>query len=905
MCAFFAAAVLAAISFSVSAAETKPYVWWEGEAPTETNFPKDSSFGSSTFRDKKDEILSGGDWLTNEGKRAAGAPEAFAKYKVNVPAAGKYEFWSRKFWKHGPFRWRFDQNEWKECGKDIALADSAGIRQHLGANWVFLGNVELSAGDHEFELRLLAKEGEGLTACFDCFLLSPQPFTPRGKLKPGEKSGKADPGWWAFEPDADPFADSAIDMRHLNEKVAGESGFVRRDGANLVLGNGKPVKFWMVQSGGVDLDPDGLDYYAHRLAKAGVNLVRIESGIYDKANPEKIDTVSLDRLHRFVAAMKKHGIYTYLGHVFWATAPVKGFNIPGVEDGSAAALLEFDERLRTLYKSWARALLTTKNPYTGLAFGEDPAVAFYEIQNEDSLFFWTVSKLKGGAKERFEKIFGDFLIRKHGSLDKAAEAWGGVKLPDDAPAAGRMAMLHLWNLTTDGLEKQPANRKRAADQMQFFTETQKNSYDDLVKYIRTELKAKNAVSCSNWKTADERLMGALEHYTYTAGDVICVNDYFGPEYVTDKQRFYAIDKGDVYNDRLGMLEPQNLPIQLNNMDGYPHMVTEQNWDRPNRFRAEFPFHVATYGSLQGMDGWNFFAIGGSQWDSSSTVWSVACPSILGQFPALSLMYRRGDVKEGDTVLFDALNLEEQYAFKGSAAKKAQDFDAIHKKNVPAGGMLVGEDVSGVDPLSFYTGRIVRGFTDKSKAVTKDLSQLIDREKKTIKSVTGELFWDYGKGYSTVNTPRAQGVCGSLAKAGRIELGDVIIESSNEYGVIVAVSLDNQPLASAKKILIQACTEDVLHGWKTEPCTVDPKDQKQKGGKKPTEPKAGLKIVSTGGYPLNVKNIAATVTIKKAAGRKNVEVLDPNGYARGVKPAVETSDSMKITLPADSLYVIVY
>ena len=33
-------------------------------------------------------------------------------------------------------------------------------------------------------------------------------------------------GWFPFEPKPDPFSDSPIDLRFLNEKFAGEHGFV-------------------------------------------------------------------------------------------------------------------------------------------------------------------------------------------------------------------------------------------------------------------------------------------------------------------------------------------------------------------------------------------------------------------------------------------------------------------------------------------------------------------------------------------------------------------------------------------------------------------------------------------------------------------------------------------------------
>src|SRR5438132_285893 len=60
--------------------------------------------------------------------------------------------------------------------------------------------------------------------------------------------GQDAPKSWPFEPPTDTFrADAILDLRSLNEKTAGETGFVQRtpDG-DFALGNGKPVRFWAV-----------------------------------------------------------------------------------------------------------------------------------------------------------------------------------------------------------------------------------------------------------------------------------------------------------------------------------------------------------------------------------------------------------------------------------------------------------------------------------------------------------------------------------------------------------------------------------------------------------------------------------------------------------------------------------
>ena len=886
-----AVACLAAVT---GARATQPtYVWWEGEATTETNFPTRTGFSANTFANIRNDVLSAGDWLTNGENRAAGEAEPFAKYRVTVPADGTYQLYSRKFWKHGPFRWRFGADPWQTCGGDVALLDSTPIRQFLEVNWVRLGEVKLRAGDQTFELRLLAKEGQSKGAAFDAFVLMQSPFVPRGKLKPDGKSGQAAAGFWAFEPDADTFEHHDLDLRSLNESLAGVAGHVRREGGRFVFGSGKPARFWGVQADARELDNASVDLLARRLAKAGVNLVRMEASIRDgsSADPMAVSLEKLDRLHYVIAALKREGIYTYLGHNFWGTSFTSrdSYGIPGFHEGDkGAALLNFSPRMQEIYKAWAKVQLTTVNPYTGVPLAQEPALAVYEIQNEDSYFWWSFDwNLKDPEKlASLEVEYGEWLAKRYGTLEKAFAAWG-QRDSRDRPQASRAAFLNTYQLTADGVAQAPATRKRASDQLRFLVEHQRAFYAGMAQYLHEDLGLQSLVSASNWKTADARVLDSLERYTYTATDVLCDNNYFVPPYQSKRQRFYAIDAGEVYADRPGLLEPENLPIQLFAMADRPHMVTEMMWERPNRYRAEFPFLAATYGALQGMDGWVFFAVGGPDWESSPKVWSVMSPAIFGQFPALALMYRRGDVQEADRVVLDALNMDEQCNFKGSAAIQVQALDELRKKDVPRGGVLAGQSVSAIDPLAFFVGRVERSFeAPLEQAMARELSPFIDHQAKTIRSMTGELDWDYGQGFITLKTPRSQGVAGFVAKAGRVDLGDVVIESHSDYAVIVVVALDDQPLASSQRILIQAMTDDQLYGGKTEPQA------------------KGQKIVSLGGYPLNVRKIDAQVTFKNNTRVQRAMVLDGNANpTEQTATLIREGSALTLSLPTDAIYTI--
>ena len=870
------------------------YVWWEGESPTETNFPKQSWFSASTFPETR-HLLSEGEWLSNSGERKG--PEAFAKYQVTVPADGEYHFWARKFWKHGPFRWRFGQDEWRICGRDIALADDAFLKEHTGANWVSLGTVTLSRGPQTFELRLLAKEGEQLTACFDCFVLSAMPFTPNGKLKPGERSGLADEGFFAFEPPPDPFTDEALlDLRSLNEQVAGEAGFVQRDGFDFTLGNGEPVRFWAVNVGpnNIGQDRTSIDYLARKLAKLGVNMVRYHGPIFDdREDPANVSAERLDDIHYLVAALKREGIYTTLSFYFPLWFNVKPhYGIPGydtIDNKRPFALLYFEPRMQEIHRSWARALLTTKNPYTGAPLAREPAVAIVEIINEDSFFFWTFTKKNVPAVhwQKLEALFGRWLAERHGSIEQAVAAWGGLRLPEDDPAAGRVGLFEAWHMTADGLKQGGPNKpRRVGDQVRFLTELQRDYYAATTKYIQEELGYEGLVSASNWHVSDAAMLDALERYTYAAGDVIDRHGYFGGKHEGEGAS-YSVRVGHTFDSLAAVTVPERLPLQFVQVEGYPHTISEIGWPNPNRFRADCAFLASAYGSLQGVDGFYLFAVGSNFLrDNSMSKFALSCPVIAGAFPATALQYRRGDLAAAKDAVYQIVRLDDLYAMQGSGLTTAQALDELRKADIPPGGQVTGA-VDRLDPLTFYVGRVVRSFgDDPEQSRQADLTAHIDREKKTVKSLTGELFWDYGLGLVTVNSPRSQGAVGFLSNAGRLELGDVSIECGNEYGAIMAISLDDQPLRTSKRILIQAMTEERPYGFKTE----------------------GNRITDLGGPPFGVKRIAAQVSLQlEGPAEARVIALDENGYATD-KPIATRGDGiqapLQITLAEDAIYHLI-
>lgn len=110
---------------------------------------------------------------------------------------------------------------------------------------------------------------------------------------------------------------------------------------------------------------------------------------YSTGASQTLNIESLDRLDYFIWRLKTHGIYTNINLM-----TSREF-LPG--DGLPASIMDLDWKqrqilgmvmpeVRNLEKDFARSLLTHVNPYTELSYAQDPAIAFIEINNENSLF---------------------------------------------------------------------------------------------------------------------------------------------------------------------------------------------------------------------------------------------------------------------------------------------------------------------------------------------------------------------------------------------------------------------------------------------------------------------------------------------------------------------------------------
>lgn len=861
------------------------FIWIEGEDADSRTMR-----GHGWYDSVKKNDLSGGDWLSHF--HAGDSP--IARFQFDAPQDGDYEFWLRANTIGAAISVRVNGGAWQSVRMDkveqqINIA-SDGKPDLRFVAWIKSDKLALKQGTNKLEIRFDSDNHRhgGL----DCFVLSIEPFFPQGSRKPGEKTGLADAGTWAFEPDRDKFsAESLLDLSDLNEKPAGKNGYVARssDGADLVDGAGKPIRFWAVNTNVQRRDGmAAVSEHAKWLAKRGVNMVRHHGHLPPGRGSQLTDVnqKDIDAAWRLVAAMKQEGIYVTISP-YWAshTKPEPSWGLKDAGNDSLTGLLFFDRQLQEAYKSWLRALLLPENPHTGIPLAKDPTLAIFQIQNEDSLLFWTEQAIKGEQRRELGKRFGEWLSEEYGSIDGASRAWGGqTRLQGDDFAGGIVMPHQIWNLTQT--QRGPMSN-RLNDQLAFYTLVMKDFNAEIAKFLREEIGYKGLLNAGNWRTADQAKMLDAERFAYAANDVIGVNRYFNGGFHTnpsDKRLAgYLISQGDEFSGTSAIKQPWAFPLALRQVSGHPMIISESAWVPPLRYQSEGPFLVAAYGALTGFDIFYWFATNKIGFGPPMGKWQLSTPAQIGMFPAAALMFRKGYVRKGEPVLSEHRSAKDLWSRQPPLLPEEAGFDPNRDSRPPATEAEAARQGS-VTPLAYLAGPVQVSF-DQGQTKLADLTRLIDSDQQTVRSVTGELSWNYGDGFCTLNSPKAQGIAGDLAAAGTVKLGSLAVAGNNEYASLLAVSMDGAALRQSKQVLVQIGTTARPHGWKT---------QSLGDGKK--------RITELGSSPWNIEN--ADIQILLANTRlATATALDANGIPTRELEVSTDDRGLRMKLPPDTMYVM--
>ena len=156
---------------------------------------------------------------------------------------------------------------------------------------------------------------------FHAILLGTLPFMACASAK------NSTPDGWFVWPVAEPAAGTALDTSDLNVSPAGASGRITVKNGLFATPDGRPVRFFGVNIASDDAFPSAADaeLLARRLAKGGVNIARLhhmdnpwsvksDGSLWSKDRPEHLELSApqLDKVHRLIATLARHGIYSNL-----------------------------------------------------------------------------------------------------------------------------------------------------------------------------------------------------------------------------------------------------------------------------------------------------------------------------------------------------------------------------------------------------------------------------------------------------------------------------------------------------------------------------------------------------------------------------------------------------------------
>ncbi len=778
------------------------WIWVEGEKPVKSTMHRHPYWYDQVKRDQ----LSGGDLISNFADQPGEA-----SYRFTAPSAGEYELWVRANPIQAKLSYRLnDDRSWTPStstrGLDSTNIATDGKPDLRFLAWARAGKVSLKKGTNGIRFRMDSSNNNH--GYLDCFVLTNEPFTPRGAVKPDQfaaaarRVAAANKGWFAFDPKPDKFsAASGIDLRALNEKTAGDGGFIAVKGSQFVHSQDGRADSVLGRQRAVE---QGTRRPAHRGTDAGQ--ARRESR---PRPPRLLRRQGRRRSRRGPARPRRRRGDEGRGHL----QPLLDL-LPALAETKARHSLA--EGLRRPEDPLRRALLQQGVPAAVPEVVEGPAADAQSLDRHAAdrrpgrrgpgnhqrrlVFLLDVQPraIPDPELRLLEAQFGDWLTQKYGSIDRALRAWGGQKVNRDRPAEGRMGFRPLWNMFNE-------RTARDKDTARFLVESQRGFYHDTYQFLRG-LGFKGVITASNWITASPQVLGPLEKYTYTVGDFIDRHGYFGCHSQGEASE-WSIRDGHTYADRSALrFDPEEPgkprvfvhPAMDPSYDGKPSMISETTWNRPNRYRSEAPLFYAVYGALQDSDAIVHFALDTAAWSVKPGFfmqpWTLMSPAMMGQFPAAALIYRKGLVATGDLLVDLNLKIGDLLDLQGTPMPQDAALDELRLKDVPKGTTLKPGNV--IDPLVHLAGRTNVNFTDLSgPAKLKDLRPFIDRRRQVVASSTGQLRLDYGKGVLTIDAPAAQGISGALREAGMAELKDLTISSKLELGHIVAVSLDGKPLAN--------------------------------------------------------------------------------------------------------------
>lgn len=480
----------------------------------------------------------------------------------------------------------------------------------------------------------------------------------------------------------------AMNFSYLLDAPAGKHGFIKAKDGHLYFEDGVRGKFVGFNMPARANMPDHrtAEILSGRLASMGVNIVRIhaidavtrEKGWscrpgysvidYDRGNSCHLNPSGLERLDYWFFCLKQKGIYIHMD-LLVARLFTKG---DGLDYEGGPVWFKFashvNRRLIELQKEYASELLCHVNPYTGLAYKDDPAIVTVQIANEDSAFFTFQKITQKDARFPYlmeiQEQFNRFLLAKYDSRENLEKAWTfedscGLASDED-PETLSVRIPDMGELTQSFSHPMdewqgigcPA---RYADFTAFLAKINRDYYREMIDHLRG-LGIKVPINTSNMSVGAADIASSLD------ADVMENNAYFNHPCSGPDQDHYLYSpymreyvSTDPRKASFPSMEPRsNIITQIlpTHIKGKPFIMTE--WNE----YGEYPFHAsafvstAVYACFHDLDGlilYTYHTTDDLNQDKEDEIHDIMDafndPSLILQFGTMASVFLQGLAKK--------------------------------------------------------------------------------------------------------------------------------------------------------------------------------------------------------------------------------------------------------------------
>jgi hypothetical protein len=618
----------------------------------------------------------------------------------------------------------------------------------------------------------------------------------------------ADDKWFVWHPD-NSTESGIIGMDHWLDAPAGKHGWLNISGSGFEFKDGTPIRFWGVNHVGTGCGPEKeeADRRVAWYAKMGVNAIRMiafsRRGFINPQNSTELTPEGWKRLDYYWSKLKEKGIYFGWSPIDQDLVDNDSNRVIAYEElkknrqGRTKYLVNFAPDLQRIKFDLATYLLNHKNPHTGLRYADDPTLIYYDMHNEDNIFWLKPDTLESVPtyKKMFCQQYSRWLKDKYGTQENLEKAWGtnGMDMFPQYMTGENLYEENIYPISwfpyfSPESINNSSSPRRMLDNAAFLYETQREYQLRFAQIIRsTGYKGPLVGSC--WQAGQGVIHYYNLHTDYLTG-IIDRHNYFAA-------RPHRIEPGP-FPDKTMLAWPGSglFSSGLHAVKGRPFVLSEWISKMPNEWIAEGPAIIGVYGmGFQGWDASYHFNAGNAGFTNTMgtpvNVYNTNNITQIGQFPALARMIYRNDVQEGQLLPNRNVHIPSLKEGKIGFVESLRQQGDIKQ---------LGGDVP-IEALAL--GRLELEFTDEYlPTVLPDWSQWTAN--RVVKSNTGQLEWDYSqndRGFFTVNTDGTRAVVG-FTGGKEFKLGDISIQTDNPFAIIYITSLEkNRTIAGSDSLLV--------------------------------------------------------------------------------------------------------